>query len=123
MFEPFFTTKENGKGTGLGLSTVYGVIKQSGGYIWVESELGKGTQFKIYLPRAEAVVEEAEPSTDSGDRAHGSATILVVEDEESLRKLTRTTLKSQGYAVLEARDAATALALAATKTKARSIYS
>jgi two-component system, cell cycle sensor histidine kinase and response regulator CckA len=113
IFEPFFTTKEKGKGTGLGLSTVYGVIKQSGGYVWVNSEVGKGTEFKIYLPRAEEVPEEDQQTTEPVNRAHGSATILVVEDEESLRKLTRTTLKSQGYAVIEACDAAAALALAA----------
>jgi two-component system, cell cycle sensor histidine kinase and response regulator CckA len=113
IFEPFFTTKEKGKGTGLGLATVYGVIKQSGGYIWVESEVGKGTEFKIYLPLVEDAAEETPESQEPSARSHGAATILLVEDEESLRKLTRTTLKSQGYSVLEARDAPTALALAA----------
>jgi len=113
IFEPFFTTKEKGKGTGLGLATVYGVIKQSGGYIWVDSEVGKGTEFKIYLPLAEDVAEETSESPEPSAAAHSAATILLVEDEESLRKLTRTTLKSQGYTVLEARDAATALAVAA----------
>ena len=113
IFEPFFTTKEKGKGTGLGLATVYGVIKQSGGYIWVDSEPGKGAEFKIYLPLADEVAEETSESQQPSAPAHGAATILVVEDEESLRKLTRTTLKSQGYAVVEACDAATALAVAA----------
>jgi len=114
IFEPFFTTKEKGKGTGLGLATVYGVIKQSGGYIWVDSEVGKGTEFKIYLPLADDAAEETSDSLEpSAAAARSAATILLVEDEESLRKLTRTTLKSEGYAVLEARDAQTALALAA----------
>jgi two-component system, cell cycle sensor histidine kinase and response regulator CckA len=113
IFEPFFTTKEKGKGTGLGLATVYGIIKQSDGYIWVESEVGKGTEFKIYLPRAEAPAEVAPHVAEPATRSRGSATILVVEDEDSLRKLTRTTLQGLGYSVLEARDATSALAIAA----------
>ncbi len=113
IFEPFFTTKEKGKGTGLGLATVYGVIKQSEGYIWVESEVGKGTEFKIYLPRAEEVAEEIAQPVASDTSFRGAAKILLVEDEDSLRKLTRTTLQSLGYSVLEARDAANALAVAA----------
>ena len=113
IFEPFFTTKEKGKGTGLGLATVYGVIKQSGGYIWLDSEVGKGTEFKIYLPRAEEVAEEIAPAAEPAAHARGAATILIVEDEESLRRLTRTTLRNLGYAVLEARDAFNALAIAA----------
>jgi len=112
IFEPFFTTKEKGKGTGLGLATVYGVIKQSGGYIWVDSEPGKGATFRIYLPE----VQESPDSTgEEKPRAKpasaASRTILLVEDEESLRKLTRTILVEAGYIVLDAHDAACALQL------------
>jgi two-component system, cell cycle sensor histidine kinase and response regulator CckA len=112
IFEPFFTTKESGKGTGLGLATVYGVIKQSGGYIWLDSEVGKGTTFKIYLPRVneprEIVAQEGRtPSTHRKNR-----TILLVEDEQSLRKLTRTALVEMGHEVLEAADAFQALEVA-----------
>jgi len=112
IFEPFYTTKEQGKGTGLGLATVYGVIKQSGGYIWLESEIGKGSTFQVYLPRAEGVEEETariEPSF----KTRGSGTILVAEDEPSLRKLTCNTLKESGYRVLEAEDGAKAIEIAA----------
>jgi two-component system cell cycle sensor histidine kinase/response regulator CckA len=112
IFEPFYTTKEQGKGTGLGLATVYGVIKQSGGYIWLESEIGKGSTFQVYLPRAEGVEEETariEPSF----KTRGSGTILVAEDESSLRKLTCNTLKESGYRVLEAEDGAKAIEIAA----------
>ena len=112
IFEPFFTTKASGKGTGLGLATVYGVIKQSGGYIWVESELGKGTQFQIYLPRVDASVPQAEEVKAPLEQTPGNRTILVVEDEESLRKLTRATLQDLGYTVLEAADAGEAIEIA-----------
>jgi two-component system, cell cycle sensor histidine kinase and response regulator CckA len=112
IFEPFFTTKEMGKGTGLGLATVYGVIKQSGGYIWVESELGRGATFKIYLPRVEGSPAELEPAAPR-QKLHGPRTILIAEDEASLRKLTSTTLKQLGHTVLEARDAADAISIAA----------
>jgi two-component system, cell cycle sensor histidine kinase and response regulator CckA len=108
IFEPFYTTKEQGKGTGLGLATVYGIVKQSGGYIWLESEIGKGSKFQVYLPRAEGVVIEParkEPSLI----AHALGTILVVEDEPSLRKLTCNTLRETGYKVLEAEDAPKAI--------------
>jgi two-component system, cell cycle sensor histidine kinase and response regulator CckA len=112
IFEPFFTTKEKGKGTGLGLATVYGVIKQSGGYIWVDSEPGKGTTFRIYLPQ---VQESPEAAIEEKPRAKlaltVSRTILVVEDEQSLRKLTRSILAEAGYFVLEARDALQAIQL------------
>jgi len=111
IFEPFFTTKAKGKGTGLGLATVYGVVKQSDGYIWLESELGKGTTFRIYLPRVEGAAEkpkEAAP-VKKGD---GPRTILLVEDEPSLRKLTRKTLTDMGYVVLEADNAAHAIEVA-----------
>ena len=102
IFEPFFTTKEQGKGTGLGLSTVYGVVRQSGGWINVQSKPGKGTTFEVYLPRAEGVpaVEEAAPSTATA--AGGSETVLVVEDQVEVRKLVLTVLKREGYRLLEA---------------------
>jgi PAS domain S-box-containing protein len=111
IFEPFFTTKEQGKGTGLGLATVYGVIKQSGGYIWVESEVGKGATFKVYLPRVEEVRDVVPERTTFG-RPQRSHTILLVEDEHSLRKLTRNTLQQAGHTVLEAGDASEALEVA-----------
>ena len=112
IFEPFFTTKEKGKGTGLGLATVYGVIKQSDGYILVESEVGKGTAFEIYLPLVEGEVEvpsQSEPSTKAG---RDQRTILLVEDEASLRKLTTRTLIDMGYTVHEAEDATGAMDIA-----------
>jgi PAS domain S-box-containing protein len=101
VFEPFFTTKELGKGTGLGLSTIYGIVRQSGGHIWVYSEVGKGTTFKIYLPRIEGAVEEAEPLGARAVLAFGSETILLVEDETEVRKLVREILEMNGYKVLE----------------------
>jgi CheY-like chemotaxis protein len=114
IFEPFFTTKEKGKGTGLGLSTVYGVVKQSGGYIWVYSEPGLGTTFKIYLPSAEEEKPLAErPRSDSRAAAtRGSEVVLLVEDENGVRELAREYLQMNGYTVIEAPDGATALDLA-----------
>src|ERR1700746_3043069 len=111
IFEPFFTTKGT-KGTGLGLSTVYGIVKQSGGYIWVYSELGKGTSFKIYMPHVTpeevaAVEKPAAPAVVPLETAR--ETILVVEDEVNLRRLTRQFLDNQGYTVLEAADGAEAV--------------
>lgn len=101
IFEPFFTTKEKGKGTGLGLSTVYGIVKQSGGYVVVQSELGKGTSFQIYLPQVEGTAEkQSAPVSDAA--LGGSETVLLVEDEESVRQLVRDTLEAKGYRVLEA---------------------
>lgn len=113
IFEPFFTTKENGKGTGLGLSTVYGVVKQSGGYILVESEIGRGAAFNIYLPLVQAPAEMAkQPPAPAKPARRNQATILLVEDEASLRKLTRDALQASGYTVHEAADAAQALEIA-----------
>jgi len=109
IFEPFFTTKEKGKGTGLGLATAYGVIKQSGGYIWVDSEVGKGTTFRIYLPEVNAVAEAVPEVKAPAKVAPERRTILVVEDERSLRKLTRKTLSDGGHKVFEAGDASEAL--------------
>jgi len=113
IFEPFFTTK-GPKGTGLGLSTVYGIVKQSGGYVWVFSEPGKGTTFKIYLPR---VAERAEParvlaSNEAAFTAPGTETILLAEDEANLRYLARQFLEKQGYTVIEAADGTRAMQIA-----------
>jgi two-component system, cell cycle sensor histidine kinase and response regulator CckA len=117
IFEPFFTTKEKGKGTGLGLSTVYGIIKQSGGYILVDSELGQGTTFRIYLPRVEDPAEPARRPQVSEPENGGSETVLLVEDEESVRQLVRETLESKGYRVLEAENGEAALRVAEQLTR------
>jgi CheY-like chemotaxis protein len=111
IFEPFFTTKEVGKGTGLGLATVYGVVKQSGGWIWVYSQLGKGTAFKIYLPQVEQekVMESVAPNIAVATSPQASETILLVEDQESIRGLVREFLEGKGYRVFEAQDGAEAL--------------
>jgi two-component system cell cycle sensor histidine kinase/response regulator CckA len=109
IFEPFFTTKEKGKGTGLGLSTVYGIIKQSGGYVLVESEPRQGTTFRIYLPRVEDALEPVGAVGVSRSQSGGSETVLLVEDEESVRQLVRETLESRGYKVLEADNGEAAL--------------
>lgn len=99
IFEPFFTTKELGKGTGLGLSTVYGIVKQHEGSIWVYSEPGNGTSFKIYLPRVDAAIQEIAAKGEKAESA-GSETIMVVEDEEVLREIARRTLENRGYKIL-----------------------
>jgi CheY-like chemotaxis protein len=109
MFEPFFTTKGKGKGTGLGLATVYGIVKQSGGYIWVYSELNLGTSFKIYLPRVEEAAEAARARRLAEHATGGSETLLLVEDEQAVRTLVRRILESYGYTVIEASGAAQAL--------------
>jgi nitrogen-specific signal transduction histidine kinase len=115
LFEPFFTTKEKGKGTGLGLATVYGIVKQSGGYIWVYSEPGRGTTFKIYLPKIEEQVglKHYKDGGSSSAALRGSETVLLVEDEDGVRQLARDYLRTNGYAVIEAPDGETALELAA----------
>jgi CheY-like chemotaxis protein len=112
IFEPFFTTKELGKGTGLGLSTVYGIVRQSGGHIWVYSEPGQGTTFKIYLPRAGQAARLQQPASSPAESLRGSETILLVEDEESLRELTRSQLEGGGYKVLEAETPDAAIKIA-----------
>jgi two-component system, cell cycle sensor histidine kinase and response regulator CckA len=104
IFEPFFTTKEKGKGTGLGLATVYGIVKQSGGYIWVYSEPGQGTTFKVYLPRVEEGLTAQEVREVSQNIPRGTETILLVEDEQGVRDLAREYLEISGYKVLVAEN-------------------
>jgi CheY-like chemotaxis protein len=110
VFEPFFTTKEQGKGTGLGLSTVYGIVKQSGGYIWVYSESGVGTTFKVYLPMATEQAEKRSPDVLPSTQRRGSETILLVEDEDGVRTLIKQLLQRQGYVVIETRHGGEAMA-------------
>jgi two-component system, cell cycle sensor histidine kinase and response regulator CckA len=112
IFEPFFTTKEKGKGTGLGLSTVYGIVKQSSGYVFAQSEVGAGTIFYVYLPRVEESAEELSPAKTQQNEAGGCETVLLVEDEESVRELVRLTLAARGYKVLEAENGECGLRLA-----------
>ena len=111
IFEPFFTTKEVGKGTGLGLATVYGVVKQSGGYVWAESEPGQGASFQIFLPRVAEPATDATATTPLEEAVGGSETILLVEDSEPLRKLTQSFLASHGFRVLAAQDGEEAIRL------------
>jgi CheY-like chemotaxis protein len=116
VFEPFFTTKEKGKGTGLGLSTVYGIVKQSGGYIFADSILGRGTTFRIYLPRVEDPAESASANHQAHVAGGGSETVLLVEDEESVRQLVHETLQARGYRVIEAENGEAGLRVAAEHT-------
>jgi CheY-like chemotaxis protein len=109
VFEPFFTTKELGKGTGLGLSTCYGIIKQTGGSITVESEVGKGTTFRILLPQADEAAEVAVQQSVEHPPLSGSETILLVEDEDAVRNLASRALRKQGYTVMEAAHGGEAL--------------
>jgi len=102
LFEPFFTTKEKGKGTGLGLATGYGIVKQSGGFIWVYSEAGRGTTFKIYFPRVEGKKPELKAESKAESLFGGNETVLVVEDEASVRALTSRILRERGYNILQA---------------------
>jgi len=114
IFEPFFTTKELGKGTGLGLATVYGVVKQSGGYIWVDSELGKGASFQIFLPRVDEPVTTTAENPTSESSLTGTETVLLVEDAEPLRKLAQSFLAEHGFQVLAAANGEEAIQLVKT---------
>ena len=117
IFEPFFTTKEGGQGTGLGLSTVFGIVNQNDGYIWVYSEIGKGTTFKIYFPRAEEAEPEApERTLPLVEDGQGTETVLVVEDEAAVRDLLVRVLTAHGYQVLEAKDGPEALQVSGQHT-------
>jgi two-component system cell cycle sensor histidine kinase/response regulator CckA len=116
IFEPFFTTKESGKGTGLGLSTVYGIVKQSGGHIWVYSEMGRGTTFKLYFPPHYGAVKASEQEHTVSPALGSGATILVVEDERPVRSTVRRLLERHGYKVLEASNGQDALALVAARS-------
>jgi CheY-like chemotaxis protein len=113
VFDPFFTTKERGKGTGLGLSTVYGIVKQSMGYIYVDSKPGAGTTFRIYLPRTDKPAEEIEPKVPRKEELpRGRETVLVVEDESAIRVFVAQVLRNQGYNVVEATGSGEAFLLA-----------
>ncbi len=112
IFEPFFTTKEMDKGTGLGLSTIHGIVTQSRGHVWFNTELGKGTTFEIYLPRIDERQEQDKIGNSTNELLHGTETILLVEDDEAVRRLECSILKANGYTVLEAQHCEDALAMA-----------
>jgi CheY-like chemotaxis protein len=116
LFEPFFTTKEVGKGTGLGLATVYGIVKQSGGYVWVYSEAGRGTTVKVYLPRVAAEAELAAPAPEPQELRGGQETVLLVEDSAPVRALARRSLEAWGYTVFDAPDGPAAVAFSTQHT-------
>jgi two-component system cell cycle sensor histidine kinase/response regulator CckA len=111
LFEPFFTTKEPGKGTGLGMATVYGIVTRSGGSVGVDSELGRGTSFKVYFPRADAAEKGLDAPTLPARPRAGTQTVLLVEDEDGLREMVKRFLLRQGYTVLAAGGADEALRL------------
>jgi CheY-like chemotaxis protein len=115
IFEPFFTTKEPGKGTGLGLSTVYGIVKQSGGAIWVENGSTGGAQFNICLPRVDAPADEEVARGPAVPQQRGSETVLLVEDEPSVRMMVRRILQEEGYDVIEASEGLEALEIASRR--------
>src|SRR5579864_1827440 len=115
IFEPFFTTKERDRGTGLGLSTVYGIVKQSGGHVWCYSEAGRGTTFKVYLPRVESA-DDPVPVAAPAPAGRGSETILLVEDEAPVRLVASRILRQSGYTVIEAPDGSAAVALCTAHT-------
>jgi len=117
IFEPFFTTKELGKGTGLGLATVYGIVKQSGGYIWVDSTLGRGTRFEIFLPQTTDKASLVTEKTGSNVGESGYGTVLLAEDEEAVRELACEFLRTSGYTVIAAKDGLEALELAEQQKK------
>jgi CheY-like chemotaxis protein len=108
IFEPFFTTKEQGQGTGLGLATIYGIVRQAGGHIWLYSEPGLGSSFKLYFPRVDAPAAAAHPAHHASART-GSGAVMVVEDETSVREMTSVVLRRAGYEVTPVSDAAAAL--------------
>jgi two-component system cell cycle sensor histidine kinase/response regulator CckA len=116
IFEPFFTTKELGKGTGLGLATVYGVVKQSGGYIWVDSAPGQGTRFEIFLPQTAAAPQLPCEDEPAAKYSLGNGTVLLVEDEEAVRDLASEFLRSSGYQVIVGKDGLDALEKAEQET-------
>jgi CheY-like chemotaxis protein len=111
VFEPFFTTKAEGKGTGLGLATVYGIVKQSGGYIWMDSQVGVGTVFRVYLPRVEEAVAEERKRPETPRRS-ATETVLVVEDEPAAREMVAEILRAEGYSVLLAENGQEAVQIA-----------
>jgi len=117
IFDPFFTTKEKGKGTGLGLATVYGIVKQSGGDIYLDSQPGKGTRFKIYLPQVDEPLEEVKQKKEAKILPRGNETILVVEDDNAVRKIAVQVLTTQGYNVLVAETGGDALLICEQEKK------